>query len=719
MDRPNSYGSRHNPEMEETQFHANRPNSGSQPQHYYNSGGSLGDLQIYSPEREYNAARQNGMDSQASFSRKSAKGDRGVSRDHVIKVATIADPNHDHQPVTLSWEGVSVFVKDKQKKMSKIVDAEEQGNRHQVPVKNGRKRIVHGVSGVVQPGTLLAIMGASGAGKSTLMNVLANRNLKDYSIEGHIKVNGLSVSNGIRNISAYVQQDDLFFGTLTVRETLTFRAQLGMDQRVKKEARLQRVEEVIQELGLTKCSDTQIGQAGTKKGISGGEAKRLSFACEMLTNPRLMFCDEPTSGLDTFMAQNVVQTLKNMAQKNRTILCTIHQPSSEIFAMFDRVLLLAEGRVAFLGASSAAQEFLRGLNYRCPVNFNPADFFILTLAIVPGKETECRQKVNTICDAFSETAEAKDIQQTITELNAHAEENSAIVEEAFANSARNEANWGRQFAILLWRSWVSLFRDVVLFRVRVMQTLVMGLVLGLIYLRLEYDQKGVQNINGGMFLLLMQATFVNMFAVVNSFPAEMGIFMREYGSGLYRTDAYFLAKSFAELPTFVVLAFVFITIDYWMMGLYETWQAYLIAAGIIIIVTNIAVSFGLLVSTIAGNVNLALAIAPPLLIPLLMFGGFFLNDESVPVYFVWLKYLSWFKYANELMSVNQWKNVDSITCRDIATKCRYTSGQDVLTSISYSEDNTYQNVGCLFALLIGLRVLSFIFLLIRARLSKS
>ncbi|XP_070185188.1 protein white-like isoform X2 [Littorina saxatilis] len=515
-------------------------------------------------------------------------------------------------PLGLSWHDVNVFVERKKtKKDNEQLAIPMDGVRGM----EGFKHVIRNVSGVVQPGTLLAIMGASGAGKSTLMNVLANRNLKDYSIEGHIKVNGLSVSNGIRNISAYVQQDDLFFGTLTVRETLTFRAQLGMDQRVKKEARLQRVEEVIQELGLTKCSDTQIGQAGTKKGISGGEAKRLSFACEMLTNPRLMFCDEPTSGLDTFMAQNVVQTLKNMAQKNRTILCTIHQPSSEIFAMFDRVLLLAEGRVAFLGASSAAQEFLRGLNYRCPVNFNPADFFILTLAIVPGKETECRQKVNTICDAFSETAEAKDIQQTITELNAHAEENSAIVEEAFANSARNEANWGRQFAILLWRSWVSLFRDVVLFRVRVMQTLVMGLVLGLIYLRLEYDQKGVQNINGGMFLLLMQATFVNMFAVVNSFPAEMGIFMREYGSGLYRTDAYFLAKSFAELPTFVVLAFVFITIDYWMMGLYETWQAYLIAAGIIIIVTNIAVSFGLLVSTIAGNVNLALAIAPPLLIP--------------------------------------------------------------------------------------------------------
>lgn len=114
---------------------------------------------------------------------------------------------------------------------------------------------------------------------------------------------------------------------------------------------------VFLQLSLTKCQNTAIGIPGRIKGISGGERKRLSFAAEVLTNPHLMFCDEPTSGLDSFMALSVVQVLKSMAQMGKTIVCTIHQPSSEIFALFDKILLMAEGRTAFLGSPDEADEF--------------------------------------------------------------------------------------------------------------------------------------------------------------------------------------------------------------------------------------------------------------------------------------------------------------------------------------------------------------------------
>lgn len=111
------------------------------------------------------------------------------------------------------------------------------------------------------------------------------------------------------------------------------------------------------QIGLKKCEHTMIGQTGIIKGLSGGEKKRLSFAAEVLTNPSLMFCDEPTSGLDSFMALNVVQVLKAMAQNGKTVICTIHQPSSEVYALFDKLLLLAEGRVAFLGSPEEANIF--------------------------------------------------------------------------------------------------------------------------------------------------------------------------------------------------------------------------------------------------------------------------------------------------------------------------------------------------------------------------
>ncbi|XP_071102630.1 protein white-like [Haliotis cracherodii] len=624
-------------------------------------------------------------------------------------------------PIHLSWENVNVYVKSERKKCCG-------GGSEAVK----QKQILRNVTGMVKPGSLLAIIGASGAGKSTLMNVLTNRNVAQYIVEGEIKVNGVDVGRGIKNISAYVQQDELFIGTLTVKEHLIFRALLRMDRSLKKKARLQRVEEVIVEMGLSKCVDTQIGTPGRTKGISGGEMKRLSFASEALTNPPLMFCDEPTSGLDSFMAQNIVQTLQNMASKGRTILCTIHQPSSEVFAMFDEVLLLAEGRTAFMGSSKDAFDFFSSRGHPCPQNYNPADFYVLTLAIVPGREPECREKVEQLCDAFNGSETYEKMKTNIKDVNSVAQDqtSSVVFEDAFSNgNDRYQIPWIRQFGTVLWRSWVSVFRDAILFRIRVLQTLLIAVVLGLIYLNQVYDQEGVMNINGALFLLITNASFSSMFSVVNSFPNEIAIFMREYGSGLYRVDVYYLAKTFAELPTFVFLPWLMVLVLYWMIGLYNDAVTFLITCGVVILVANVAVSFGYLISTVSGSVNIALAIAPPLLIPFMLFGGLFLNNGSVPVYFIWLKYLSWFQYANEVLSVNQWENVDHLECggnngtfpgngTDGSQRC-YKDGKDVLNYLNFSKDNVVLDLGLMCALLVGFRFLSFLVLLIKARRSKS
>ncbi|PVD37704.1 hypothetical protein C0Q70_00304 [Pomacea canaliculata] len=428
-------------------------------------------------------------------------------------------------------------------------------------------------------------------------------------------------------------------------------AMLRMDKSLKPKDRLAKVEEVIKEMGLSKCAQTQVGSSGNKRGISGGEMKRLSFACErtsfflLSTSTSEKHTGLTKTSLDSFMAQNIVQTLQNMASRQRTILCTIHQPSSEIYALFDQLLLMAEGRVAFMGSAKQALEFFNSLNYVCPPNFNPSDFFVLTLAIVPEKEDECRNKVRAICDTFSQTELGGQIMKDVKQIGTLRRQDS-LIEDARRNESRYQTSWGRQFFSLLWRSWVSLIRDVILLRVRVIQTL--------------------------------------------SFPNEVAIFLREYGSGLYRVDVYFLSKILAELPTFVVIPLLFITVDYWMIGLYQTGEAYIIAGAVFVLVANVAVSFGYVISTVSPNVNVGLALAPPLMIPLILFGGFFLNDDSIPVYFIWLKYLSWFKYANELLAVNQWENVDYLSCTggnstSMADRCLYGNGTDVLTYLSYSK----------------------------------
>lgn len=214
--------------------------------------------------------------------------------------------------------------------------------------------------GVAYPGELLAVMGSSGAGKTTLLNALAFRSARGVQISPSSvrMLNGHPVdAKEMQARCAYVQQDDLFIGSLTAREHLIFQATVRMPRSMTQKQKIQRVDQVIQDLSLGKCQNTIIGTPGRVKGLSGGERKRLAFASEALTDPPLLICDEPTSGLDSFMAASVVQVLKKLSQRGKTVILTIHQPSSELFELFDKILLMAEGRVAFLGTPSEAVDF--------------------------------------------------------------------------------------------------------------------------------------------------------------------------------------------------------------------------------------------------------------------------------------------------------------------------------------------------------------------------
>ncbi|CAK4647577.1 hypothetical protein LEN26_009866 [Aphanomyces euteiches] len=203
-----------------------------------------------------------------------------------------------------------------------------------------KKTILKNVHGVASAGELVVIMGPSGAGKSSLLDIVAGRN---KAFKGHVKVNGEPWNDTINKHTCYVLQDDVFFHTLTVEEHLQFQAQFRMGKASTPQQRNERVQYLIDELGLRNCKDTRIGNA-TVRGISGGERKRLSFATELLTNPSLLFVDEPTSGLDSFMAESVVQQMQKLAREGRTILATIHQPSSELFSLFDSLYSRMDAR---------------------------------------------------------------------------------------------------------------------------------------------------------------------------------------------------------------------------------------------------------------------------------------------------------------------------------------------------------------------------------------
>ncbi|KAF2898582.1 hypothetical protein ILUMI_07596, partial [Ignelater luminosus] len=491
-------------------------------------------------------------------------------------------------------------------------------------------------------------------------------------------------------------------------------ALVRMDSHIPYKQRIKRVEEVMAELGLNECENTLIGIRGRLKGISGGEMKRLSFASEVLTNPSLMFCDEPTSGLDSCMALNVVQVLKRLAQTGKTIICTVHQPSSEVFAMFDKLLLMAEGRVAFLGTREEASGFFTSLAAPCPHNYNPADYFIQFLAVLPGKEESCKQAINSICDTFEKSEFGAKLTVEATEMTkSKFTYSDFFFHNGNHHNKRYKASWFSQFRAVLWRSWISVIKEPLLIKVRVLHTLITGLVIGAIYFGQNLDQDGVMNINGVLYLSLINMTYQNIICVVNVFCGELPLLLREHKNGMYRTDVYFLSKTLAEMPIFVLIPVIYVITPYFLVGLNPELPRLFIAMGILILVTFVAVGFGYFISCMCSSVSLALTLAPPLVIPFMLFGGFFLNVRSIPIYLKWLSYVSWFKYGNEALMINQWRGIEQINCTAPISSICPRDGHTVLEMFDFSEGDLAIDMLVLLGLACGFRLLAYISLVIK------
>lgn len=258
----------------------------------------------------------------------------------------------DHKPASLSFQNVSYSLQGKQ--------------------------ILTDITGVVHPGELLAIMGASGAGKTSFLDILARKN-KRGSIKGDAWLNGETVADDeFRSVIGFVDQEDTMLPTLTVHETIMDSALLRLPREMTWAAKAQRVEDVERQLGIYHIRNQIIGsEEGSGRGISGGEKRRVGIACELVTSPSILFLDEPTSGLDAYNAFNVVECLVTLAKTyNRTVVFTIHQPRSNIVALFDRLLLLAQGRAVYSGSFSKCQEYFDSIGYTCPPGFNIADYLV-------------------------------------------------------------------------------------------------------------------------------------------------------------------------------------------------------------------------------------------------------------------------------------------------------------------------------------------------------
>lgn len=342
----------------------------------------------------------------------------------------------------------------------------------QKSIPNDAVQLLHDVSGIARAGELLAIMGGSGAGKTTLLNTLAFRSAGDIlvGVGSERCLNGIPITAQIlRPNCAYVEQLDLFLGSLSAIEHLNYQSELRLNTHWSSGQRKQFVADIMTEMSLNRCANTTIGTPGQVKGLSGGEMKRLSFATALLSNPAIMLCDEPTSGLDSFMSRSVVQKLHQLASRGRTILITIHQPSSEIVGMFDKLLLMSAGKVAFYGAPAEALKFFDSIGSPCPPLFAATEHYVEVLGVRPGMDETDRPRVSKICHQFAGSPLGKEMMQTVIKIGERKSGQSFVSD---TDDRKFQASCLRQGWVLYKRAGWSMLKKPEMIKARFFTTVV-------------------------------------------------------------------------------------------------------------------------------------------------------------------------------------------------------------------------------------------------------
>ncbi|XP_057509317.1 ABC transporter G family member 7-like isoform X2 [Actinidia eriantha] len=537
-------------------------------------------------------------------------------------------------PVTLRWSNITFSLCDKASKAVRF--------------------LLKDLSGEAKPGRLLAIMGPSGSGKTTLLNVLAGQIVASpwLHLSGLLEVNGRPISNKSFKF-AYVRQEDLFFSQLTVRETLSLAAELQLQEISSVEERDEYVNNLLFKIGLVSCADSRVGDAKVR-GISGGEKKRLSLACELIASPSVIFADEPTTGLDAFQAEKVMETLRQLAQDGHTVICSIHQPRGSVYAKFDDIMLLTEGELVYAGpARDEPLAYFSKFGYHCPDHVNPAEF-LADLISVDYSSAESiyssRKKIDGLVESFS--------QQTSSILYA----TPLVRRESSKNSlkrttAKKKGGWWRQFLMLLKRAWMQATRDGPTNKVRARMSIASAIIFGSVFWRMGRSQTSIQDRMGLLQVAAINTAMAALTKTGGVFPKERAIVDRECAKGSYALGPYLLSKLLAEIPIGAAFPLLFGTILYPMTHLHPTFSRFGKFCGIVTIESFAASAMGLTVGAMVPTTEAALAVGPSLMTVFIVFGGYYVNAENTPIIFRWIPHVSLIRWAFQGLCINEFSGL--------------------------------------------------------------
>ena len=549
----------------------------------------------------------------------------------------------DEQLPVLQWKNIHLSMNKKTRK---------------TPLKT--VQILHEISGEAHVGRLLAIVGPSGSGKTSLLNALAER------VPGkNVQLSGLLRREGRMS---YVEQEDAFFAQLTVKETLLFAIKLARSKNeLAVSDEILTDEEIclrlMTDLGLQKCAETKVGDAKTR-GASGGEKKRLSLACHLVSNPKVIFLDEPTSGLDSYQALNVVQALKRLCEKRKAIVvCSIHQPRQKIVDLFDDVTVLSSGKLMYHGSMNNLEgHFENKLGQKCPRGHNILEFVIDLISVdasTPETMLESEKLIAEVAkhasrknDGAASFGGGGDTADAISPPAVTSAE-GAVEEQTKSNNKNPFKEFCGQFPLLFHRAFKQVVRDKATNRIRLTANLNSALVFGSIFWKLKMDPASMQNRFGLLQVSTINAAMAALMKTLTAFTKEKTIVTRERANNSYGILPFFAAKIFAELPVSALFPLAFGCVVYPMTRLQPTVPKFLKFSSAIIMESFCASAMGLAISSVAPSTEAAIAMGPGIMVLFIVFGGYYVNVETVPLCFRWINKCSLIREGFQCLCCNE------------------------------------------------------------------
>lgn len=525
----------------------------------------------------------------------------------------------------------------------------------------------------VRSGQMLAVIGSSGCGKTSLLDVITCRDEGGSMTSGQILINGKpNTPRVVRKTIAHVRQDDRLLPHLTVRETLVFVAKLRLPTHFTKAQRDKRVDDVIAELRLRQCANTRVGNDYVR-GVSGGERRRVSIAVQLLWNPGILILDEPTSGLDSFTAHNLVITLSRLARGNRLILLSVHQPRSDIFQLFDLVVLLSSGSAVYCGAARAMVPYFTALGYPCPRYCNPSDFYVDLISIDRRSaelEAECSQRARVLAEHFKEKVKDTDDHMWMPDRSrassAQSEEHMMrnIVEEeeiiTISNQRSELPGKFHQFTVLIRRHMYNDYRDLVTLLVHGFEALLMSLLVGFLYYGAGPESLSIQDTVALLYMIGALTPFAVVLDVIAKCHAERAMLYHELEDGMYAVSSYFFAKVLGELPEHCVFTLVYGLPIYWLAGLNAVPTRFLLNFLIIWMMVYCSRAMALFVAAALPTLQISAFMGNSLFTIFYLTGGFVISLENMWLVASWLSYASFMRWGFEGMLQVQFKGVEYV-----------------------------------------------------------